>query len=57
MVNLDGKDLGWFPTCADYAEYLSLAEKKFGISRDEARDKYGGYTYRQWEALLDGGVR
>lgn len=44
------KDL--LPTCSEYSYFLDKAEKKFKISRDEARDKYGKYTCGQWKELL-----
>jgi len=40
------------PTCLDYSVYLNRASTKLGISVDEARDRYGRYTYNQWEQLL-----
>ena len=40
------------PTCTDYAHFLDAAIEKLKISRDEARAKYGQYTYRQWKELL-----
>lgn len=44
------KDL--LPTCSHYSHYLSKAVEKFKISIDEARSKYGQYTYGQWRDLL-----
>lgn len=44
------KDL--LPTCTDYAYFLDEAVKRLKISRDEARSKYGQYTYGQWKELL-----
>ena len=35
-----------------YSRFLDVAEKNLNISRDEARDRYGRYTVKQWEALL-----
>ena len=40
------------PTVMDYSELLYRAQRKFGITRDAARDRYGNYTYRQWRELL-----
>ncbi len=34
-----------------YSRYLEIAEQQ-GISKEEARDKYGLYTVAQWEKLL-----
>lgn len=44
------KDL--LPTISDYSFFLDEVEKKMKISRDEARNKYGKYTYSQWKKLL-----
>lgn len=40
------------PTCAHYAELLDLAVAKLGITKDEARKKYGQFTYAEWAKLL-----
>ena len=40
------------PTCILYSRFLELAEEKFGITKDEARDKYGKYTVAEWEKLI-----
>jgi len=40
------------PTCSDYKRYLDEAEKQLKISRQEARNKYGQFTYGQWKELL-----
>jgi hypothetical protein len=42
----------YFPTCLDYSALLSLAENKFKISRNEARDRFGLFTYAQWVNVL-----
>ena len=42
----------YFPTCLDYSTLLSLAESKFNISRKEARDRFGLFTYAQWADIL-----
>jgi hypothetical protein len=44
------KDL--LPTCNEYNYFLDKAEEKLKISKDEARDKYGLFTYGQWKELL-----
>lgn len=44
------KDL--LPTVTDYAYYLDKAVEKLKITKDEARDQYGLYTYGQWKELL-----
>lgn len=44
------KDL--LPTCTDYSFYLDKAVEKMKITKDEARSKYGQYTYGQWKQLL-----
>lgn len=41
------------PTTGHYAELLSLACTKFGIEREEARKRYGLYTYAEWKELLE----
>ncbi len=40
------------PTCHLYSSFLDIAVEKLGITRDEARDKYGKYTVAEWEKLL-----
>ena len=40
------------PTVMDYKNYLDKICKKQGITIDEARDKYGKFTYNQWRTLL-----
>lgn len=40
------------PSCHLYSRFLDIAEEKLNISRDEARDKYGKYTVKEWETLL-----
>jgi len=45
-----GSDI--LPTCSDYKQYLDEAVKMLKISRDEARSKYGQFTYGQWKQLL-----
>jgi hypothetical protein len=49
-IRRERKDL--LPTVADYTHYLDKATEKLKISRDEARNKYGLYTYFQWSELL-----
>lgn len=44
------KDL--LPSCTDYDFYLTKAEKKFGLERNEARSRFGQFTYGQWKELL-----
>lgn len=34
-------------------EFLDWATNEFGISEDEAREKYGLYTIEEWKKLLD----
>ena len=41
------------PTVMDYKELLHIAAKKFLITRNQAREKYGLYTYKQWEWELE----
>jgi hypothetical protein len=40
------------PTCQDYANFLQLAVMKFKISTEQARKKYGLFTYEQWKEVL-----
>jgi len=40
------------PKIMDYTNFLNKAIEKFNISIEEARTKYGRYTYKQWEELL-----
>lgn len=40
------------PTINLYREFLVMAEEKFKISTNEARDRYGLYTVKQWQVLL-----
>ena len=44
------------PTVMQYSRYLDIAQNKFGISREQARRKYGLYTIGQWNKLLGIGV-
>ncbi|MCM1260693.1 MAG: hypothetical protein NC222_07050 [Staphylococcus sp.] len=41
------------PLVSDYRKFLDLLVSKTHIDRDEARDKYGMFTYRQWNDLFD----
>ena len=40
------------PTIGLYIIFLKMAEEKLSISKDEARNKYGLYTVKEWETLL-----
>lgn len=40
------------PTVSEYSRYLDIAQNQFGISREQARKKYGLYTIGQWNELL-----
>lgn len=40
------------PTVLEYSRYLDIAQNQFGISREQARKKYGLYTIGQWKKLL-----
>ena len=42
----------FLPTCTDYSFFLDKAVKKLKISKDEARNQYGKFTYGQWKELL-----
>ena len=41
------------PTIYLYSRFLEIAEEKLSISKDEARSKYGLYTMKEWETLLN----
>lgn len=41
-----------WPTCFEYAHFLDLAVSKFKITIDEARERYGLYTYGEWIKML-----
>lgn len=40
------------PPCLLYGRLLELAVSKLRITKDEARNRYGLYTIKQWETLL-----
>ena len=40
------------PSVHLYSRFLEMAEEKLSISKDEARNKYGLYTVKEWETLL-----
>ena len=40
------------PSVHLYSRFLEIAEEKLSISKDEARNKYGHYTVKEWETLL-----
>jgi len=40
------------PKVEDYRILLHKAVEKFNISFENARMKYGRYTYQQWEELF-----
>jgi hypothetical protein len=40
------------PNCEDYRILLHKAVKTFNISFENARMKYGKFTYQDWENLL-----
>lgn len=44
------KDL--LPTCTEYAYFLQKAVEKLNVTIDEARSKYGLFTYGQWKEML-----
>lgn len=41
------------PTVFDYANFLSIVCERFNITLNEARRRYGLYTYEQWNKLLE----
>ena len=40
------------PSAHLYSRFLEIAEEKLSISKEEARNKYGLYTVKEWETLL-----
>ena len=42
----------FLPTASDYRMLLCMACNKFKIDMNEARDKYGLFTLKQWDELL-----
>jgi hypothetical protein len=44
------KDL--LPTCQEYSFFLDKAVEKLKITIDEARSKFGLFTYGQWKETL-----
>lgn len=40
------------PSCSDYTYFLNESIKRLEISIEDARNKYGLYTYGQWKELL-----
>jgi hypothetical protein len=48
QINLKNK----LPSVSMYTKYLEAAVQKLGISKDEARNRFGLYTISQWEELL-----
>lgn len=53
ILKVFNTELTHLPTTSNCAKYLKLAEEKFGITKDEARDKYGLFTTREWVKLLN----
>jgi hypothetical protein len=47
------KFLNVLPTVSDYTNYLNKVVNKFNISINEARNRYGKLTYKQWNNLLN----
>ena len=41
------------PSSHLYSRFLEIAEEKLSISKDEARNRYGLYTVKHWESLLN----
>ena len=42
----------FLPTCTEYASFLDRAVEELKISIDEARNKYGNFSKKQWKKLL-----
>jgi hypothetical protein len=41
------------PPCELYSRFLELAVEKLKINVEEARNKYGLFTVKQWEQVLN----
>lgn len=41
------------PTVEQYRIFLYSASEKFNLSLNECRDKFGKYTIKEWETLLN----
>ena len=46
------EDDDFLPTVMQYSQLLDMAHNKLGISKEEARKRYGLYTIGQWKNLL-----
>jgi hypothetical protein len=46
------KELNTIPSSMDYSTYLYRAVSKFSIDVNQARNKYGTFTYKEWEDVL-----
>lgn len=44
---------GHIPLVSHYTELLDMAVSLFHITKDEAREKYGKFTYAQWAELME----
>lgn len=44
--------LDCLPTVLDYKELLNKICVQQNITRDQARSKYGKFTYKQWSEIL-----
>ena len=53
-TNYTKKDL--LPPCEAYSIYLHEASTQFKLPLDECRNKFGSFTIRQWEELLNGEI-
>lgn len=42
----------FLPSCTEYAFFLDKAVERLKITKDEARNQYGLFTYGQWKELL-----
>lgn len=49
---IEASKADYLPTVTEYSHFLDEAVKRLKISRDEARSKYGQFTYKQWKELL-----
>ncbi len=47
------KDIDKLPSCKMYARLLDKVVSTTNISIDEARNRYGLFTIRQWSTLFD----
>lgn len=45
--------VGLLPLCGHYSELLGVAVRKLAITENEARKRYGRFTYAEWAGVLN----